>query len=282
MSIVVTVLSGYLVVVGAAYLMQRSLMYFPDPASPSPIASRVPEMTVEALHTADGLTLVAWYRPPAETRPAIVYFHGNGGHIGYRGSRVRPYLDAGFGMLLVEYRGYGGNPGQPSEEGLLADARAASGFLDAKGIDDCRRVLYGESLGGAIAVRLAAEMAAKERPVAAVVLEAPVSSAVDVGAHHYPALPVRWLIRDRFDARSRIADIGAPLFIAHGEQDQVVPVRFGRRLFDGALAPKEAWWVTDAGHENLPAFGIAHRVVQFLQRHVDVDCGRAAGNRAGG
>src|SRR5512147_2315656 len=121
----------YLMLVTGLYVAQRQLLYLPDRSIPSRTASGVPEMSEVRLHTDDGLDLLAWHRPAAPRRATILYLHGNGGHIGYRGDRVRPFIDAGFEVLLVEYRGYGGNPGRPSEQGLMSDARAALAFLDA-------------------------------------------------------------------------------------------------------------------------------------------------------
>ena len=162
--------------------------------------------------------------------------------------RPRPaFLERGFGVLLVEYRGFGGNPGQPSEAGLLSDAHAALAFLQAAGIGPEKTVLYGESLGSTVAVAIAADLADAGRPVAAMVLEAPLSSVRDVAAHHYPWVPVRWLLKDQFDATSRIATVGAPLMVVHGESDPVVPLRYGQALFEAARQPKEAVWVSGGG-----------------------------------
>lgn len=264
---------GYLIVATALYLFQRNLLYLPDRSIPNRQASGVGDMAEVRVRTADGLDLLAWYRAAASVgpvgRPTIIYFHGNGGHIGYRGGRVRTYLDAGFGVLLVEYRGYGGNPGRPSEPGLALDAAAALAFLDAAGVAPERTVVYGESLGASVAVTLAADQAASGRPVGAVVLEAPPSSITDVAAYHYPWLPVRWLLTDRFEATQRIAAIAAPLLIVHGEADQVVPVHLGRALFAAAGEPKEAAWIADARHENLAAFGMQRRVFDYLARRLD-------------
>ncbi|MGF1640179.1 MAG: alpha/beta hydrolase, partial [Rhodospirillales bacterium] len=171
-AIVGLVAAGYVVVVGAMFAFQRSMLYLPSTTTPLPATSGVPEMRPVGLVTADGLDLVAWYRPAAEGHPTIVYFHGNGGHIGHRGSKVRPYLDAGYGLLLVSYRGYGGNPGRPSEEGLYRDGRAALAFLGTHGVPPARTVLYGESLGTGVAVHIAAERARAMQPVGALVLEA--------------------------------------------------------------------------------------------------------------
>ena len=166
-------------------------------------------------------------------------------------------------MLLAEYRGYGGNPGTPSEEGFYADGRAALDFLAAREVPAARIVLYGESLGTGVAVQLALE-----RRVGAVVLEAPFTSAVDVGADIYPFLPVRLLARDRFDSIAKIAAIGAPLLVLHGEADKVVPVRFGRALLAAARQPKEGVFVPGAGHADLYQHGGAGIVLDFLARRL--------------
>ena len=260
------VVAGYLALVGGMYTFQRGLLYVPSQATPSPEASGVPEMTPVTLETADGPRLMSWYRPAENGRQTIVYFHGNGGHIGYRGTKARPYLDAGYGMLLVSYRGYGGNPGSPSEDGLYADGRAAMAFLAARGVEPGRTALYGESLGGGVAVQIALEQARASKPVAAVVLEAPFTSAVDAGAHHYPWAPVRWLMKDRFDSRSKIAGVQAPVLIVHGGRDRVVPIRFGEALYAAAVAPKESLWIPEAGHNDLDAFGATEKVLEFLDR----------------
>ena len=259
---------GYLMLVAGLYVVQRQLLYLPDRSIPSPTASGVPEMGEVTLQTGDGLRLVAWYRPATQRRTTILYLHGNGGHIGYRGERVRPFIDGGFGVLLVEYRGYGGNPGRPSEAGLMSDARAALAFLDGAGVPSAETVLYGESLGSTVAVAIAAERAAGGRPVAALVLEAPLSSVSDVAAYHYPWMPVRWLLKDRFEAEARIADVGAPVLVVHGDADDIVPIRFGRALFEAAQEPKEAAWILGGGHEDLAQFGLGRMVLSFLDRRV--------------
>ena len=258
-------LSAYAVFVAAMYALQRSLMYFPARSLSTPARAGVPEMTPVTLRAADGLELAAWYGAPRDdggsARPVIVYFHGNGGGIAARGSRVRPYLDRGFGVLLVEYRGYSGNPGSPSEQGLYADGRAALAFVQSEGLPLDRVVLFGESLGSGVAVRMATEF-----DVGAVVLEAPFSSAVDVAAGAYWFLPARWLMKDRFDSISRIGEVRAPLFMVHGERDRIVPVRLGRKLFAAANDPKEAVYLPDAGHDDLPAHGSARLAIDFLER----------------
>lgn len=247
---------GYLAVMALLFLVQRQLLYLPDREQPRP-GLGLSEVTLE---TADGLQLLAWY---AAGNPTVVYFHGNGGNIGYREERYRRLIAAGLGLLAVEYRGYGGNEGRPSEKGFYADARAALDFLDREGVAAGARVLYGESLGSAVAVKVASE-----RPVGALVLEAPMTSVAELAQFHYPMFPARWLVRDRFDSLARIAAVGAPVLVLHGELDRVVPVEFGRRLYEAAKEPKEMRVFEGAGHEDLDHFGAIEAAAEFVRRVV--------------
>ncbi len=256
--------TGYALVIAAMYGLQRQLMYVPHTARPDRTEAGAGDMDAVTLYTADGLALNAWWKPPVPGRGTIVFFHGNAGHIGFRAGRIRPYLDAGYGGLLVDYRGYGGNPSRPTEAGLYADGRAALGFLASRGFASGRTVLFGESLGSGVAVQLAAEQADAGTPVAAVVLDAPFSSAADVAADHYKLLPARRLLKDRYDNAAKIGRIGSPLFIGHGDADGIVPQRLGRRLFAAAAEPKIGWWPEGAGHTDLDDFGMAERVLAFL------------------
>jgi len=258
--VVAAVLAIYLIIAIALYFGQRRVLYLPDRRTPDPTRAGVAEMRPVTLATEDGLDLLAWWRPPqASDNGTLVYFHGNGGHIGYRGYKLRPYLDAGLGVLIVSYRGYGGNPGSPTEEGLYADGRAALAFVTDEGIPLSKLVLYGESLGSGVAVHLAART-----DVAAVVLEAPFTSIPDVAAHHYWWLPARQLIHDRYNSETKIDEVDAPVLILHGERDRVVPIRFGHALLVAASEPKTGVFFPEAGHEDLYEHGAARRVLDFL------------------
>ena len=242
---------------------QRSLTYFPDPTRPTPAESDVPELAPVSLETEDGLSLLAWYAPPRVSgAPSLAYFHGNAGHIGMRGFKVRAYLNAGLGVLLTTWRGYSANPGRPTEDGLYTDGRAARAFLHANGCSDERQILYGESLGTGVAVHLAREAAP-----AALVLEAPFSSIMDIASGRFPLLPVRPLIVDRFDSAAKIGKVRAPVLIVHGERDRTIPVRQARKLFKHARDPKEAVFIPEADHADLVDFGLPAIVLEFLARH---------------
>ena len=255
--------AGYLAVLACLYLFQRQLLYHPDRSRPQ--LGELAELGVReiAVPTADGLSLLAWYLPSRGERPVIAYFHGNGGHIGYRSDRVERFARAGYGVLIVEYRGYGGNPGAPSEAGLFADAEAALRFLEAESVDGRRLVLYGESLGSGVAVQ-----AATQREIGALVLEAPFTSIVAAAQYHYPYVPAALLVADRYDSLSRIGAVRAPILMLHGARDGVVPERLGEALFAAAPEPKERWVAPEAGHGNIARFGALDRVIAFIERHV--------------
>lgn len=270
-SIAAVVAVAYLALIALLFLFQRSLLYHPSAMLPTPADSGVGEMRVVKLHTEDGLTLQAWYAPPRSAGgPVVVYFCGNAGHIGYRAFKIRRLLDGGFGALLVGYRGFGGNPGSPTEDGLYADGRAALRFLAGEGVDAGHTVLYGESLGSGVAVRMAREQAGVG-PVAAVVLETPYTSIADVAAWHYPLVPARWLIRDRFNAVSAIGAISAPLLVFHAHDDSIIPIALARRLFEAALQPKEARWFDAGGHGGLFEAGAGDLVIDFIRRATSIE-----------
>jgi fermentation-respiration switch protein FrsA (DUF1100 family) len=255
-----TAVGGYAALIGALFLFQRRLLFRPGPSRPELGDLGLLGVCEVVVTTRDGLALLSWYRPPPSGRPVILYFHGNGGHIGRRAERLRRFADAGLGVLLLEYRGYGGNPGSPCEQGLYADAEAAVAFLERQEIAPDRLVLWGESLGAAVAVDLAAR-----REAAAVVLEAPFTSIAAVAQLHYPYVPAAMLLRDRFDALSRIGRIRSPLLVMHGGRDRIVPIRLGRALLEAAPPPKEGWFEPRAEHEDLGAFGALEAAVAFIE-----------------
>jgi len=268
-SVFVTAGIIYMAVVVFMYAFQRNMLFLPSASKPSLALSQVAEMQEVPITTADGLDLFAWYAPPKDAaKPTVVFFHGNAGTVGDRAHKARVFLDAGYGVMLAEYRAYAGNPGSPSEQGLYADGRAAMRYLSSLGVEDGQIVLYGESLGTGVATTMAFEAQQNAKPIAALILEAPFTSIVDVGANHYPFLPVSLLMKDRFDSLKRIGGLHLPIMIVHGEKDRTVPVKFGKRLFDAAHAPKESLWVAQARHNDLFDHGVGDKVLDFLSRHL--------------
>jgi uncharacterized protein len=255
--LLLVVLVLYVIALAALYAMQRRLI-FPIDASASGQQPSVAGMISVRCTSADGVTVAHWYSPPLRGHPVAVLFHGNGGTVADLQSWALALRARGYGILLTDYRGYSGNPGAPSEQGLYADARAALAWLRSEGIGDAATVIIGWSLGSGVGVQMALE----HHP-SALVLLAPYSSLPDVAAPLYPIFPVRALIRDRFDNVRKIADVGAPVMIVHGAMDPVVPVELGRKLFEAAADRKELFVVPNSGHWIDPSVAF-DRVNAFL------------------
>ncbi|MDD3288673.1 MAG: alpha/beta hydrolase [Alphaproteobacteria bacterium] len=254
-----TLIMAYCIFVIALGLLQRQFMYFPDTAQFDPAEWALKEFELFPVTTDDGLELRSWYvSPAAADKITIVFFQGNAGHLGFRNYKIRPWIDAGYGVLLVGYRGYG-NPGEPEEQGLYKDARAAIDALIVRGTPEAGLVFYGESLGTAVAV----EMATKYR-ASALILEAPFTSMVDVGAYHYPMVPVRYMTKDVYDSLSKITDVHMPILLLHGEADEIVPVRLGRKLFAAANEPKQAEFIPEVGHNDIYDFKVQQIILRFI------------------
>lgn len=232
---------GVVVAVAATglWLLQRRLIYLPAGAPGDP----PPGWEAISVTTLDAVTLAGWFRPPPGDGPIVVVFNGNAGNRGDRISLGSRLAAAGYGVVLFDYRGYGGNPGSPSEDGLAADAAAFADWV-ATGHPGHRVVYFGESLGAAVAVRLATE-----RPPAALVLRSPFTSLGDVAGVHYPFLPVGLLLWDGYPTVERIDDIAVPLLVIAGSADSIVPMDQSRAVYDAAAEPK-AWLVIEGADHN--------------------------------
>jgi len=261
-SFLIAAVVGYVALVGLLFVFQRSLVFMPPREPPgTPAMAGVAEMRAIEVETKDGLRLLSWFAPPAVVgKPVIVQFHGNASMLAYRAGVARLFLDAGYGVLLVGYRGYNGNPGQPTEAGLYADARTNLDWLAVNGFAGQQIVLNGESLGTGVAVQMAIE-----RQVGAVVLEAPYSRLTAAAAVHYPYVPVALLMKDKFDSIDKISQVEAPLLVVMGELDKVIPVAQGRALFAAKSGDKQAAWLPEAGHNDLYAHGAWEAISAFLE-----------------
>jgi fermentation-respiration switch protein FrsA (DUF1100 family) len=260
-AVIVLAVGVYLGFLLLLFLTQRRIVFKPDPTLADLAAVGLAEQMKEvAIATADGLTLTSWWAAPvrADGR-AIVYFHGNAGHRGGRADRIRDYLAAGYGVLLVGYRGYGGNPGLPTEAGLYADARASLAFVARENVRPEQIILLGESLGAAVAIQMATE-----HRILALVLEAPFASITHSARARYPLFVFDFLVRDKFNSLQKIGKINVPLLLIHGEQDRTTAVRFGRMIYDAANEPKRAHFIAEAGHNDLLEHGMAKAVMEFI------------------
>lgn len=257
---------GVLLLTVVMYLTQRGSLYYPWTG---PVAEPPPGVEAVELLTDDGVRLGAWFVPSAtgvaEPGPAVLVCNGNAG---YRAHRL-PLADAlsrrGYHVLLFDYRGYAGNPGSPTEDGLRADARAAARALTDRPEVDAERVAYfGESLGAAVCGGMAIEM-----PPAALVLRSPFPSVVAMGRHHYPYLPVvEAMVWDKYPLERQLADkVRAPLLVIVGERDEIVPPALSRGAYDAAAEPKRFVKVAAAHHNDealLAGDELVREVVAFL------------------
>jgi fermentation-respiration switch protein FrsA (DUF1100 family) len=225
----------------------------------NPAADRLDPVTVR---TRDGLELTIRHKAPAEAGgTTVVLLHGNGEDLSQRAHIAHELIGAGYGVLLAEYRGYGGNPGKPHEAGLYADGRAALEFAYRQ---TSRVVLHGYSLGSGVAVQLATEF-----PVDALVLEAPFTCIADVARTRFPYIPVRWLLRDRYDNLSKIGAVRAPVLIYGGLADGVIPPHQFTTLHTAVRGPRRLALIDDANHINVWTKGGADHVLAFLQALAD-------------
>jgi fermentation-respiration switch protein FrsA (DUF1100 family) len=242
---VIGILLGALVLI---WSLQRRLMYFPIGDVPAPDVVGLAGATPVSFSTRDRVMLGGWFIAEARQprRLTVLVFNGNAGNRAFRAPLAQALTRQGFAVFLFDYRGFGGNAGVPTELGLMADSRAAREYvLSRADVDPRRLAFFGESLGSAVAADLAAEF-----PPAALVLRSPFRSMVEVGRLHYPFLPVRWLLRDRFATIDRIAHIRSPLLVIAGDRDRIVPLTESRRLYDAAPEPKKLVVIPDADHND--------------------------------
>lgn len=250
---------GYLAVAAIMFFAQRALMYFPEAVRTAPAAAGLPQAE-EVMLDSGAEKIIAWHVQPRGNKPVVLYFHGNGGALQHRIARFRKIIADGTGLVGLSYRGYGGSTGQPTEAGLIEDARAAYAFAAAR--YPGRIVTWGESLGTGVAIALAAE-----KSVSRLILESPYTSTVDVAAAQYWFLPVRFLMKDQFRSDLRIARATAPVLIMHGDADSIVPIRFGQRLFSLIPGKKRMVRFPGGGHNNLDAFGASGVAMKFIEEH---------------
>jgi fermentation-respiration switch protein FrsA (DUF1100 family) len=259
MGLIAWLVGAYAVICVAAYLGNRHFMYLPDPTRVAPAEVGLDGVEEIEIPVADGVTVVAWHAPAKRDKPTILYFHGNGANAANRSPKIKKIRENGFGVFYLNNRGYGGSGGSPTEENNVADAIAAHDHLTDLGVSADRIVAYGESLGSGQAVRLAAK-----RSVSAVVLEAPLTSTVEVARQTYFWLPLSLLIADKYNNERNIRSVTAPVLILHGKQDEVIPVEMGRRVYRAANEPKRIELFAQGAHEDLFEHGAWEKTQTFL------------------
>jgi fermentation-respiration switch protein FrsA (DUF1100 family) len=246
-----------IVVVGR--LLHRYFIYIPDRTRVAPNDAGVLGVEEVVFKAADGTKLIAWHLPARGTKPTLLYFTGNSGNVANRAGKIRTIASDGYGVFMLNYRRYGGSGGRPSETRIASDAVSAYDYLRGLGVAPHDIIAYGESLGTAVATRLALQ-----RHVEALVLEAAFTSIVDVGRLMWKGFPLGLIMADQYRTIDRIGEVEAPLFMIHGGRDAIIPLDQARHVFHAATEPKNLVVVPQAGHNDLFDRGAWDKVRGFL------------------
>lgn len=260
--ILYSIVIAYAVIVGAMVVLQRKLMFFPDRNIAAPADYGLQGFEDIRYASADGTRLQAWYRAPDQGRKLIIYFHGNASNLGNRAGMFAAFAQAGYGVLGLSYRGYGRSEGSPAEAGMMDDARSTLKQAADLGYTKNDLVLYGESLGTGIAVRMADEFGA-----GVLALQSPYTSVAGRAAEIYWWIPVRWLIKDKFESLGYIAQLEIPTLIFHGELDRTIPMRHGKTILDAAKGPKQGVFYPNVGHTEFDPADVTRALNDFIAKH---------------
>ena len=258
--LVVGLAVAYVVAAGYMYLNQRSFVFVPSGELATPEEKGLENVAVETVRLADGTEVTVWTAEAQKPgMPTVLYLHGNSGNVSRRWKRFEQILDSGYGLYAPSYRGYAGSGGSPSETAFIADALEHFDRLAETGVPI---IVHGESLGSGVATAVAAE-----RPeTGLLVLEAPYTALVDMASAQYPWLPVDFLMKDKMLTRERLPKVDAPVLIAHGTEDRVIPVEHGYRLHEVANGPKDLLIVEGVGHSDLWKNGLWDAVIAFWEK----------------
>lgn len=275
------VLGTYVGVIVLVGLLQSKLLYFPTKDyefTPADVGLAFEELT---LRTADGIAIAAWYVPHPNPKGTIIFCHGNAGNIADRISDLQRLHRMGVNVLIFDYRGYGQSEGTPSEKGTYADAEAAWAYvIEQRGEPSKRVVIFGRSLGGAVAIELAAraqtsggdraddgKRLGRSGQPAGLVVESTFTNIVDVGRLHYPWLPVNWIVTYRYESIDKVGNVTCPKLFFHGKDDSLIPIELGRRLFEAAAEPKT--FVETPGQHGEAGYSYAPEFTQRLAAFLD-------------
>tara|TARA_Y100000590_G_scaffold319322_1_gene361365 strand:- start:115 stop:951 length:837 start_codon:yes stop_codon:yes gene_type:complete len=230
-------ISIYLFILISTYLFQRNLLYHPGENNYS--GDRL-DVSVEKvkIKTQDNIELLSWYHNKnINNYKTILFLHGNAGSLENRIHKINNFKDMNINFLLLAWRGFSGNKGQPTEQNLYEDARSAIRWLESKGIKENNIIIYGESLGTGIATEIA-----QNKNFAGIILESPFTSMIEAGKTKYPFLPVRFLLKDKYESNKKIKNIKSPILIMHGKVDNIVPFYMGKKMYELANDPKYSYF----------------------------------------
>ena len=256
----------YIIFVGILFILQSRFIYFPErdlTADPAGIGLEFEDV---ALETSDGVTLSAWFIPSDQSRGTLLFFHGNAGNISHRLDSIQVFNRLGLDVLIFDYRGYGESEGTPDEIGTHRDAEAAWRYLiETRGVDPGRVILFGRSLGGAVAAWLA-----ERHTPAMLILESSFVSLADVGSRVYPFLPVGLILRHRYDTAVHLTGVNSPVLVVHSRDDETIPFDQGLRLYRAALEPKRLLQISGSHNQGFLTSGAVYRdgLEGFISEHL--------------
>jgi fermentation-respiration switch protein FrsA (DUF1100 family) len=259
LNLVLSLLGTYALICAGGFVLHRYFIYLPDKTRYAPRDVGLATVREVSFSGDDGVKLIAWYQPARGKKPTLLYFTGNSGSAANRARKIEAIAASGYGVFMLNYRRYGGSAGWPSEANNVADAAAAYDYLEDIGVPARNIVAYGESLGTGVATRLTLQ-----RPVKALVLEAPFTSIVDVGHQVWWFLPLRLIMTDQYRTIDRIGSVQVPLMIVHGARDGLIPVAHARQIYGAANEPKSLAILRNAGHNDLFEQGAWPKVAEFL------------------
>ena len=231
-NIILILILGYFIFLVLTYIFQRNLLYHPkvNNYSGESLLINVEKIKIK---TSDGINLISWYYKKNLNSKTLLFLHGNAGSLENRINKLNHFANLKLNFLIVAWRGFSGNEGQPTEKGLYEDARSAINWLNSKGVMEKDIIIYGESLGTGVAVEVA-----QNRNFSGIILEAPFSSMIEAGKDKYPILPVKWLLKDKYESSNKIKNIKTPILIMHGKVDNIVPFKMGKKMYELANQPK--------------------------------------------
>ena len=230
---VISIIAIYLVLLIFLYFYQGKLLYHPNVNSYVEINNLIPQVEKVTITTSDNHNLLGWFYKKDISKKTILFFHGNAGSLENRIYKLNHFENLDLNFLIIAWRGFSGNSGKPNEKGLYEDARSAMSWLESIGIKEEKVILYGESLGTAVAIEIA-----QNKKFAGIVLESPFTSMVEMGKKYYSFFPVGLLLKDRYESISKIKNIRFPVLVMHGKKDRIVPFKMGKKIYDSANSPK--------------------------------------------
>ena len=231
LSILIALFVAYLILIVFIYFYQRKLLY--HPSENNYLDETNLNHKIEKIYIQSDTELISWYYNNNKNYKTILFFHGNAGRLDNRVYKLNELSKLNINYLIVAYRGFSGNQGKPSEIGIYKDSNAAKKWLNENGIKDTNIILYGESLGTAVAVDLASK-----NNFAGMILESPFTSMIKLAKKYYPYLPVKILLKDKYDSENKLNKINAPILIMHGYKDKIVPFEMGKEMFNKSNSPK--------------------------------------------